>query len=424
MNRYARDSRAGRPKPVEQVELKEGHEKLRLTAVILLIGVAVAALGFGLYSLLNREPGWTEITVNSDAGINCSGDLDFRYNFQGGNATVESKRLTALYTQCTQRAYAMYQSRRAVGDVKGVFAINDGVNTPVAVEPELYEALAQVKAADSRLLYLAPVYAEYEQIFRCMYDYEAADFDPFTNPEQQDYIREVLQWVNSPADVDLELLGDNRVILHVSDGYLRFAEENGISCFLDFYWMKNAFILDYIAACLRAEGFTAGTISSFDGFYVNLDRGAYHMNVYSGGDGVLRLAAVADYEAPVSMVSYRAYPLTEGIGDYYYTLESGEVRTPYVDARDGLCRGAAPELIAYSHDRGCGEILLETAPLYISETLDAQALNALRDAGIFALYGLGHDICYNDTSLTLHDLYQSESVYYCAVYVGNGVVTE
>ena len=78
----------------------------------------------------------------------------------------------------------------------------------------------------------------------------------------------------------LELLGGNQVKLNVADAYLQFAKANEITEFINFYWLKNAFIVDYMAEELEAAGFTGGIISSFDGFQRNLGatKGSYSQN--------------------------------------------------------------------------------------------------------------------------------------------------
>lgn len=49
------------------IELPSGRLKLRLTLVIALIVLAVAAFGLGINSLIGTEPGLTEISSRSAA---------------------------------------------------------------------------------------------------------------------------------------------------------------------------------------------------------------------------------------------------------------------------------------------------------------------------------------------------------------------
>lgn len=58
--------------------------------------------------------------------------------------------------------------------------------------------------------------------------------------------------------------------LEVSEEYQNWMAENGYETYLDFYWMKNAFIVDYLADLMIENGYIRGAISSYDGFNRNL----------------------------------------------------------------------------------------------------------------------------------------------------------
>ncbi|MBQ3880402.1 MAG: hypothetical protein II727_08865, partial [Oscillospiraceae bacterium] len=66
----------------------------------------------------------------------------------------------------------------------------------------------------------------------------------------------------------------------------------------------------------------------------------------------------------------------------------------------------------------CAQMLLRVMPLYIAETLDRQALDALSDEGIYSLSVCGTQIRYNDPDVRLSALYHSENCAYDAKYSG------
>lgn len=149
----------------------------------------------------------------------------------------------------------------------------------------------------------------------------------------------------------MELLGDGKVRLRVSDEYLEFARENGISCFVDLGWLENAFIADYLAGTLEAAGFTRGALISEDGFMRCLD--------------------------------------TETGSEYAFDFthrEDGTLRSPFLDVSDGLDSCAAPELCGWSEDAGCAAIALELAPIFIADALNVEAVEALENEGITVYY--------------------------------------
>ena len=407
---------------VERIEVSVKRPKLRLALVIALALLGAGLISYGVYGLMNRGAGWQEISVTNSAALNCGGDLTLSYRFEKGRISAENKLLTILYTQLCERAYALFQPTREMTGVKNLYTVNASPNVPVEVEPELYEALSLVQESGSRAVYLAPIYAEYDQIFFSGSAGEAAPFDPFTDPEQQAYFAEVLNYVGDPAHVDLELLGGNTVCLHVSDEYLRFAEDYTIEAFVDFHWMKNAFIVDYIAAELLENGFTRAVLTSHDGFsrvFCEDEAEIYTYNLLDRSDGKILVAAQMDYRGPCSLVSLQSFPANDSYTDYYFEMEPGVFRTAYIDPADGLCRCAVPTLVGRYEavSAGCAEILLQLAPLYIADTFDAQAAEALSQraddnlsGGVYTVYCTGDTIVCNDPGAVLREVYYTYTV--------------
>ena len=96
-----------------------------------------------------------------------------------------------------------------------------------------------------------------------------------SDPEKDDDAAEeaaaVAAFAQNPDDISMEFPGENQVCLHVSDAYQAYAAEMGYTAYLDFFWMKNAFLIDYLADMIRGEGYQLGIISSKDGFVRCLD---------------------------------------------------------------------------------------------------------------------------------------------------------
>ena len=65
---------------------------------------------------------------------------------------------------------------------------------------------------------------EYDNLFFCNDDAETVSFDAYQNTEVAAYFSEITAYTNDPEMVNLELLGDNRVRLFVSDDYMKFAK--------------------------------------------------------------------------------------------------------------------------------------------------------------------------------------------------------
>ena len=118
------------------------------------------------------------------------------------------------------------------------------------------------------------------------------------------------------------------------------------------------------------------------------------------------------------MVFFRTYPITELDALHYYVMETGELRHPYIDSTDGLGRAALSGLTGYSDTLGCADIMLAMMPVYIADTLDAAALNALAQQGVYSIYCEGTEVRYNQKDARLSGFLTGEDFSYHGVYVG------
>lgn len=419
MSRTARDNRPNL-KPVTKVKLDERYARVRLALVVLLVLIAAAAFAYGVFSYFQQEPGWVEIGADSGSGGTCGDEFVFLYELGAGefSATAEKKALTLLYTQATEQAYQLFNADTGFEGIHNVYTLNRHPNEVLDVDEALYDAFSLLKSYENRNLYLAPLYARYDDLFSCNDDGQTDDFDPYRSSAVAAEYQELAAYAADPNQVDVQLLGGGKVRLFVSEEYLAYAEENGITDFIDFFWMKNAFLLDFLADRLTENGYTHGTLSSYDGFSRNLDdrNMTYSLNLYDRVGQAVYEAAVLEYSGARSFVSLRDHKMTWMDDRHYYEYADGETRSSYVDIQDGRCRSAVPDLTAYSAQMGCAQLLLEVTPLYIADDLDVAALNALCQGGIFSVYCKDRTVCYNDAELCLSQFYDRDGVCYMSRY--------
>ena len=415
------NKRTREPKSVINVELSEKNRTLRIVLAVVCLIIGVLAIMYALTSALNTDPGWRTVEVSS-SNLNCSEDFTFSYYLgdAGISATSEYKRLTSVYTEATENAYRIFNEELLEDGLSNLCYISSHVNETVTVDPALYQALELVQKYENRCLYLAPVYVEYDRIFSCDSEQEAAAYDPGQNEELVEYIQEIAAFANDPEMIDLELLGNYQVRLTVSDAYLAFAREYEITEFLDFGWMKNAFIADYLAQTLITNGFTNGYLASYDGFTRNLDtRGErYSFNLFDRLDSEIYLPAVMSYSEPASIVYLRNYPLSQQDKWHYYGFSNGRIVTTCIDPADGMSKSAADNITAYSAGTGCAEILLQLIPVYLSDSFSADGLNALTAKEIYSVWFEDAVLCYNDAQLQL-TMKSEDAPQYSAAYAGN-----
>lgn len=389
-----------------------------MVAAVLLLLLGVGALTYAITSLVTPEPGWQEIEAGSSAGASCAEEFVFLYELGAGELSVsaENRAVTALYTQAARKAYQMFNSDEGFDDVVSVYDINRHPNEVMEVDEALYQAFSALHDHGNRAIYLGPVYARYGDLFYCVDDTQIVDFDPRLSEDVRQEYQEIAAYAVDSGAVDLQLLGGNQVRLYVSEEYRTYAEQEGIEDFIDFSWMKNAFIADYLAQTMIDGGFTHGAISSYDGFQRNLDDRdvSYTLNVYDRTDGLVYPAASMEYVGAMSIVYLRGYPLSNLDNQRYYQMKNGEIRTPYLDVQDGICKSAVNDLIAYSKSLSCAEVLLSVSPLYVAETLDYEGLSALTEKGIYSIYCQDRVVIGNDSELILTNLYDEGSIRYRA----------
>ena len=422
MGRMAKERTTGQPKPVEKIELSEKHIGWRIFFFILFVVIAATAFAYGINSLFTTEPGWQEIEADAAAGVNCGNEFVLMYHLgiSGRDATVENKALKIIYTDACELAYKLFHNKETFDDVTNICYINQHPNEEIVVDDALYQAFSIIQRNGDRRLYLGPVYDQYEEIFYCEDDTMLVNYDPLLNEELAAEYAMIADYANNPQMIDIKLLDDNKIMLEVSKEYLAFAEEHYITQYIDFFWMKNAFVTDYLADTLIENGYTAGTISSYDGFSRNLGKmeESFSFNIYDRMGQTIYPAAVMQYSGTRSIVYLRDYMMNNQDEEHYYVMEDGTIRTSYIDVNDGIAKTATDNLYAYSEQLGCAELLLKAAPVYVTDDFSEEAVKELTASGVYIIYCEDNTIKYNDASLVLTDFFDESGITYKKAYVG------
>lgn len=383
----SKNSKDRRPyvRPVRRLEIPEIHVKNRVILLVVFLTIALVAFGVGIHSALYVEPGWQEVTVNAGER-NVAGDFQLMYDFSedGSGATARMKQLQELYTESAERAYQVFNVDEVMEGVGNLASLNAHVNETVTVEPELYRALEQVVSIGNRHVFLAPAYVEYDRIFSAEGDGEAAIYDPEKNPELSAYLHQVAAFASDPDSIRLELLGENQVILRQSEEYRAFCEQEGIESFVDFGWMTNAFVADYLAEQLLAQDFTKGYLASQDGFTRNLDsrQGSYTLHWYAQPVKQNSQPETVVYQGPKAVVSLRNFPLSVQERWQYYIYEDETVVSGYLGTQTGMTSTAVTSLLALSDGLTCGEMVLQLAPVFAAEDWTEESVQTILNANM------------------------------------------
>lgn len=416
MNRMVGNRNNEHLKPVKKIELSEKFPKRRLVAVILLAVIGVTALTYSFVSYFHVDSGWRTVEASSSAEANCSNEFTFQYLLgkSGMSATAEYKAIASLYTELSVRAHQLFHTNQNFDNMQNLYYVNQHPNEIIEVDPVLYHAFETLQDYGSRWIYFAPVYAEYANLFGCKDDSETVSFDPYQSEEVAAYFAEIAAFANDSSMIALELLGENRIRLFISEEYLAYAKSIGFSCFIDFFSLKNAFIIDYLAEELISHNYTFGHITSYDGFLRNLDGSGetYSYQLYDRVGQHVYPAAELVYQNTISIVSLRNYMLSTMDRQHYYELANGEIRTSYIDSADGFCKSTVNNLTGYAYNKGCVDVALGLMPIYAADTFHEPALSSLQDKGIYSVYGKDYVLYYNEDSLLLSALYENGNITY------------
>jgi len=388
------------PKPVQHIEVSEKHVGLRIVLFLVAVIVGVAGIGWGIYYLTKTETGWSVVSPTS-AAEQYAQEYTLYYYFEG-RSVVKNSRYRAVvqaYGNACYEAYRQFNVYEGYDDVHNVYYINAHPNEDIEVDAVLYGAFEKVAASGSRVIYGAPVQAYFDATCTSDNDWMALEYDPVKNDEVRAFALKALTYVRDAESVNVRLLGDNKLRLEVSEAYLAFAKENEIDVLVDFGYLRNAFALDYIADTMLAEGYGDAILSSYDGYCRSTAADtAFNVNVISRVDDNYRIAAVGTYSGRQATVSWASFG-SVGDASLHYEYADGSTTHVYYDLADGKSKCATVNLIGYSKNKGCADVALALLPIWVADDLDADALWALADSGIYGLYTDAQNVLYNDASL-------------------------
>lgn len=369
-------------KPVQKIELDDSKLSKKLWILLVVFAVAIVALTVAINGFIKVETGLTAIQANPTV---VGSDTDFSLQYVIGSSDelsprIELKSVTTAYSAACDEAYKLFSADTAFDGVKNIHYLNTHPNEECVVSEELYSVFELIKKYDDRSIYLSPLSVDYMNLFISENDIAAYEFDPYENAELAESHAKIAEYAVNPDMVDVKLLGDNKLMLCVADDYLSFAENEGITQFIDLMWLKNAFSVDFIAKRLVDEGFKYGTLTSSDGFSCNLNTESsesFTLGVINRLNGSLNGVASAYYTGSANICYLRNFRLHSQDVFRCYERSDGESRTYYLDVHDGICRTACDVFIGASRDLSCAELALKMSPIYISETLDEGRLEEL-----------------------------------------------
>lgn len=397
-----------------KIEVSDRHVKARLIAAVIFLVISAVSLGYAVSILTGTDKGWQFISASGN-GAEYAAQFALAYELGAldKSARSEKREIVQIYSEACLKAGRAFDAY--VVSPGNIRALNDSPNEVVELDSALYDALELLEQYGDRTVYLGPAFRLYENIFSCTEDWQLEDFDPQYNEELGRLFDRIAAYARDADSVRVELLGENRARLYMSEEYLAFLEYEELGGALDFGWMKNAFITDFIADSLVSVGYTRGSISSYDGYTQNMDSSSgtmYSLNIFDYVDGAAMQAARLDYRGPMNFVSYRDFPVNTMDSQRVYVAANGERKNMYLSLEDGLPCAGADSLTVYSDTLGCAEIMLLSLPVFQQEKISDADLAQLTDRGVLAVLAGDKRLFVTDVKDGLKGIYDGYEVEY------------
>ena len=380
-----------------------------IAAAVLLVAAAITTAVI-LISNADDNSGWQEIKAES---VSSSLQNNFILNYDLSDGSSRDK-IADIYSDMLQHGYNIYDAKASTSH-GGIATLNKYVGQPIEISPELYSSLLLMANKSSRMHYLGPVYEIYKKLFTEPDPTAAPALDPQKNSELSRICTAIAAFACDDAAVKIELLSGNRVQLTISDEYEELVSSSNLSTYIDFGWMRDAFIVDLVADALKSAGYTNGTIASYSGFTRNLDTDAdqdYTFGLYDKYRNNVYLASSVSYKGAITSVTYKTFAMNSIDKQYLYEYKNGDVTHGYISASSGMPEAACDVMVFHTKNMKCAELALTTYSYYNRTSEDQNAISGLLSRGIGAIYCDGTTIISTSDDVTVFDLFTSDSVKY------------
>lgn len=367
--RYAKDNRPQLEK-VRKIELpnKNLKQKLIIAGVLLLIGLS--AIGYGLYNSLKIDPGFMQIEVASNYDKNNSKEFVL-YSYVKNSA--DKKNLIKIYSNAQVEAFRLFNVYEEYEH--NLFYINHHPNEVIEIDERLYKALKT--ASDYKYIYLGPIYQIYNGIFSCDLDGQIKEFLPDLNNDVRNMFDKLSQYILDDNCIYIEFFDNNCIKLNVSYEYNSYLTENQLDHILDFYYMNNACIMDYVCDDLIKNGYDKSIISSVEGYMRLLDDSLSNYNLLGMINGELTFAGTIDCKGPVSVIEIRNFIINESDKYNYYQTANKEIYSKYLDFNGNNIK-EIDNLLTYSNDNSL-KLILETMNLYFGKDSNIKNISIINN---------------------------------------------
>ena len=356
-------------RPVEKIEVSEKHILLRVIILIIAIAAVIGSAVFIIVNLSTKDKGWTRIELSR----NKLNDLYYFYYELGDEPTKEYKELTSLYKTSLEKVYILFDEKEAYDDINNIYYINNNPNKEIAIDGLLYNAIKEVMDNNSKSIFMGGIIPYYDSVILGS-SANISYYDIKTNEDMKNRATKYINYINDKNHFEFKLLDGNKVLLYQSDEFSKFLSDYELTV-LNFTYLKNAYILDYLDDVFSSKLYKSGYIYSLDGYLLNLGSHIeYTFDILDEYNNKASTAASIKYAEKRKYVTFKNTITNKSDYDYIRILEDGSRRTYYIDNTDGISKESLRYLTGYSNTNSLSKIALEMEKCYISNEFDKNLL--------------------------------------------------
>lgn len=324
--------------------LKEKKNRWRAALFLAFAVLAVAAITYGITSYAQKEPGYYQAepdaqtkTVAYDSGV-------VYYGYAGGSSDEVKHYLNgmnAAYSASLLRAYKELDAENTYDGFTNIATLNQHIGEELQISGELMnvlrDALAKTRDGKGYNVFSGALHAQWRTL---LYLDSPDEFDPAADVFEAQRMADIAAMTADLSHFNLEIVDAEKHIvrLTVDEAYQTFAQNMEISApALDLNVLRKAYLLQWVAADMAAQGYADGYLATDDGLSMVLNAGDMQHSLAGLSKGKAMVAATMPAEKNSVCCQMTAYPLTDRRYGYYTFMQDGAtyMRHPWVNAQTG-----------------------------------------------------------------------------------------
>ena len=251
------------------------HMVPRIIAFIILLGGGISLIVLSVLGVFSQQSGIQVISVNEDPDYKVGENITLRY-YLSGNSIQRRNQASAVaedYSRSMKSIGKLLEDEEEVVGVKSISYISRNAGTEVEIDEILYKTLSSAVENSKNpaySIYLGPLYQRWN-FWTSVPESTKPTVDPLYNAPGATFISEYLNLLASGDNIKLNLLGNNKVKLELSQAYRSWLEDNEYDGpILSLGSLKQAYQVQVARDALIEKGHTAGVLVSEDGLVAPL----------------------------------------------------------------------------------------------------------------------------------------------------------